>query len=256
MILDISDPINPKQVGMWDVTYLHDIVIVPRDGKYIGFGAAIYENTKSESIYVIDVTDPTNPTTLSAFKAHWNWTHNAWPTVDGKYLYVTHEEVGAPITIWNTADLHNIFQVGELFVVANNKGAVAHNVHVRDNRLWISYYSQGSIVYDITVPDKPVLIGQYDTSPGIPFGMDGTWGQYPYSNTKNSYASDMSNGLFILKLNEAPAHIGPQGIQGDSYKVHFTAFIVISTLIQVALIVVVGVLWFKLRRAAHAYSKV
>jgi len=255
IIMDVSDPVNPIKKGSWDEAYVHDIVIHPRDGKYIAYAAAIYAQTGLHpGLYIIDVTDPSNPVTLHSYFAHYNMTHNCWPTDDGQYLYVTHEEIGTPITIWSISNLSDVHQVGELFIAPDNHNIVAHNVHVRGNFLWVSYYSQGSVVYDITDRVKPVLVGHYDTSPDIPFGMDGTWGIYPYANSHNAYATDMSNGLFVLKLKqESTGAEGPKGDKGDKGSAgstiheNLTAFAVVFAIVQVLVIGAIVVLFLKLR---------
>jgi choice-of-anchor B domain-containing protein len=238
LILDLTEPTQPKKVGEWNETYIHDIVIQYRDGKWIGYGAAIYSIAGvTPGLYIIDVTDPTNPVTLHSFMAHYNWTHNCWPTDDGKYLYVTHENVHDPITIWNIENISDIYQVSELNIVPDNLNVVAHNVLVRGDRLWISYYSMGTAVYDITDRVNPKLIGLYDTAPDKPNGMDGTWGVYPYANSYNVYSTDMSNGLYVLKLNSRMAYVGPQGPQGPKGDTgvdatDYTKFIIASSIIH------------------------
>jgi len=251
LILDITNNLQPTQAGVWNETYIHDIVIQPRNGRWIGYAAAIYSVVGvTPGLYIIDVTDPTNPVTLYRYYAHYNWTHNCWPTGDGKYLYVTHEDVDAPITIWNIEDLSNVYQVNELNIVPDNLDVVAHNVHVRGNRLWISYYSMGSAVYDITDPVNPVLIGLYDTAPDKPIGMDGTWGIYPFANSYNVYATDMSNGLYVLKLNSQAANVGPQGPKGSLGDV--MGFIVASSIFHGLTLIVIIILLFRVFRSPSA----
>jgi len=185
--------------------------------------------------------------TLYKYFANYNWTHNCWPTDDGKYLYVTHENVHDPITIWNIENLAKAEQVGVLNIVPDNLNVVAHNVLVRGNRLWISYYSMGSAVYDITDPVRPVLIGLYDTAPDKPVGMDGTWGIYPYANSKYVYSTDMSNGLYVLNLNShVTPEVGPKGDQGDAGAgEHFMTFIIVSSIVHGISLVIVVILLAK-----------
>jgi len=236
VVLDLADRLNPVQIGQWNETYIHDIVIQYREDekKYIGYAAAIYSIAgQQKGVYIIDVTDPSNPVTLASYMASYNYTHNSWPTDDGKFLYVTHETENAPVTIWNITDLYNVKEIGAIFITPENKNILAHNVLVRGNRLWISYYAMGSAVYDITDPVNPVLIGIYDTSPDISSGMGGTWGIYPYADNYMVYASDMSNGMYVLNLTSTPLPPVPE----DKLLPGVLAFIILSAIIHAATII-------------------
>jgi len=205
-IFDISNQLNPVPIFKWDVTYIHDVVVQQRtDGRYVAYGSAIFANTSVPSLYILDVTDPTNVTIISAWNSRYRLTHNAWPTTDGKYLYTTHEQNGLPITVWDTSNLDAVVETTDLYLTPGNNQIAAHNVHVNGTRLWISYYSQGTVVYDVggSAAGNPEFIAQYATFPQFPQnigGLQGDWGVYPYSSSGNVYASDITNGLYVLKL--------------------------------------------------------
>jgi len=248
LVLDITDRLNPKQISQWNETYIHDIVIQRRGNRTIAYGAAIYALAPTQpGLYIIDVTDKTKPITIGRYNCSYNYTHNSWPTDDGNFLYVSHETEEAPITIWNITDLDNVKEVGEIFIVPNNTNIVAHNVFVKGNLLWISYYAMGSAVYDITDPVHPVLIGLYDTSPDITTGMGGTWGIYPYTKSSAIYASDMSNGLFVLNLTATPLPTSPKE---KDLTTSVIIFIIISVIIHVATIT--GLILFARRVLPYA----
>ncbi|MDP2434257.1 MAG: hypothetical protein Q8P67_00770 [archaeon] len=84
-----------------------------------------------------------------------------------------------PISIWDTSDLDNIHEVSALWLTDQNEDISAHNVHIRGDRLFISFYSMGTIVFDISSPLKPVLLAQFDTFPQNwqnQGGLQGNWG--------------------------------------------------------------------------------
>jgi len=251
VILDLHDRLSPVKAGHWNETYIHDIVIQYRENKYIGYAAAIYSRAGvNEGLYIIDVTNVSNPVTIGKYMAKYNYTHNSWPTDDGKFLYVTHETANAPISIWNITDLYAVQEIGALFITPNNEGILAHNVFVRGNRLWISYYAMGSAVYDITDPINPILIGLYDTSPDISSGMGGTWGIYPYANSYYAYASDMSNGLYVLNLTSSPA--APKIPEVKDLTTPVIIFIVVSSIIHAVTIL----LLFAFKSGGPRYSNI
>jgi choice-of-anchor B domain-containing protein len=253
VILDLTDRLAPTVAGVWDTTYIHDIVVQFREvspnnntWKFVGYAAAIYSIAgKTPGLYFIDVSDPANPVTLASYNTSYNYTHNCWPTDDGTFLYVTHEQVNSPITIWNITDIYHAVEVGKLFITPENDNIVAHNVHVRGNRLWISYYAIGTAVYDITDPVNPILYGVYDTSPDIKSGMGGTWGVYPYAENYLVYASDMSNGMFVLNLTTTPVNVGPRGPAGPEITGGVLAFFIISAIVHAISIIAIFLLVFR-----------
>ena len=211
-IFDLSDPVRPRRIAEWDDVYLHDVMVQYRasERKYLLYGAAIYQQAGDEALFVFDVTDPTNPVRIGkAGRSTWPMMHNVWPTTDSEYLYVTHEGNNQPITIWDAKDPADLKELGPLWLTEGNDDISAHNVHVRGDRLFISYYSMGTVVYDISKPAKPRLLGQYDTYPQNwqnRGGLSGNWGVYPYAASRLPdgeyyvYSNDMANGLFVTQL--------------------------------------------------------
>ena len=74
-----------------------------------------------------------------------------------------------------------------------------HNVYVRPatNLVIMSYYVDGTRILDITDPEKPVLVGFFDTS-NLMGLYDGNWGTYAYLPSGHIISSDRQNGLFIF----------------------------------------------------------
>ena len=200
MIFDISNPIQPELIAEFNTTYIHDIEVVDRgEGLIVLYGCAIYDG----DLYVINVSDPRNTPNLNNQVISVTETiaspHNTAQTEDGSYLYITHEEFSFPVTIWDSSDLTNLVQVSN-FSVNAEEGTSPHNAMVKGYELWMSYYSEGVLVYDITNPITPALLGQKDTST-YTSGFHGVWGIFPYTNTDNvAYASDIETGLWILNL--------------------------------------------------------
>ena len=97
--------------------------------------------------------------------------------------------------IWDIQDLDNINLSGE-YLGENN---LAHNVHVKDDFLYLSHYTTGIKIIDIFNPEDPIEVAAYDTYPQNDFnGFFGCWGAYPFTDNGYVYASDMQNGLYIL----------------------------------------------------------
>ncbi len=78
------------------------------------------------------------------------------------------------------------------------RGVIPHNVHVLNDYLIISYYTDGCIIVDASRPDNLIQVGNYDTYPGPDGDYNGSWGAYPFLPSGNILMSDRQNGLFVL----------------------------------------------------------
>eukprot|EP01094_Clydonella_sp_ATCC50884_P021289 TRINITY_DN4664_c1_g1_i2.p1 TRINITY_DN4664_c1_g1~~TRINITY_DN4664_c1_g1_i2.p1 ORF type:complete len:585 (+),score=167.34 TRINITY_DN4664_c1_g1_i2:189-1943(+) len=207
MAFSLEDPKNPSLIGLFNDTYIHDVEVETRsDGTHVLYGCGIYDKI----VYVFDVTDPHGDFAekiITSFETI-EWPHNSAATLDDRFLYVTHEEVEYPITVWNVEDLNNIYYVSNVSFGADH-GTIPHNAFIDGTRLWMSYYSEGVLVFDTAAdPAHPPIIGHADTSPQYDSGFHGVWGVYVLGygyNEKESnwaYASDIEEGFFVLQLTE------------------------------------------------------
>ena len=79
----------------------------------------------------------------------------------------------------------------------------SHNVVVEDNKAYISWYTDGVLVVDVSDPYNPVETARYHRS-GAEFeaengGIQDIWGIYKVENSPWIYASERNGGLTILK---------------------------------------------------------
>ena len=191
IILSLEDPAYPEQVGIWNEEYLHDICF---DGDIL-YGCGIYTST----MFAIDISEPQNPQTIN----YWDnvpSAHACWPTEDGQYLLTASETSSGHIMIWDVNDLYNVNLVSE-WLPEGAEWESAHNVFVRDNYAYMSYYKYGLQIIDITDPYVPTLAGYYDTYPSDEGGLyNGAWGTYPFQQSCNLYISDRESGLFVVSF--------------------------------------------------------
>ncbi|MBK7380050.1 MAG: T9SS type A sorting domain-containing protein [Ignavibacteriales bacterium] len=73
-----------------------------------------------------------------------------------------------------------------------------HNLFIKGNYAYISYYKQGLVVLDITDPTNPFMAGWYDTYTPTTGTYNGAWGCYPYLPSGNILISDINSGLWVL----------------------------------------------------------
>ena len=117
-------------------------------------------------------------------------------------MVTTEETENKTIKIWDISNLNDINLLGE-YLGENN---LAHNVHIKDNLVYISHYTTGLKIIDIFDPTYPVEVAAYDTYPqNDSGGYYGCWGAYPFTENGYIYASDMQNGLYAFNFDEINA---------------------------------------------------
>jgi len=192
IILELSDPENPTELGRWEETYIHDIY-VKNDTAY---ACDIYNG----SLAIIDVSDKTNPTTMLVHNYSNYGCHAVWVTDDSKYAVTGDEESGGYVYIFDIQDFDNINMVATWYPdepEVQNKSV--HNVLIKDDLLYVSYYVYGTRIVDISDPYNPTEVGYYDWYPGQNGLYSGNWGTYPFTGNGLIYSTDFSgNGLFVM----------------------------------------------------------
>jgi choice-of-anchor B domain-containing protein len=192
-ILDIhTDPMNPILVGQFDNWYCHDGV-VQNDTMYLGH---IYDGFFS----IVDVTDKSNPVLLGTKTTPSHFTHNVWPTTNGKYAFTTDEVMNAYVASYDISDPSNIVELDKV-QSSPGKKIVPHNTHFLNDFIVTSYYSDGVVIHDVTYPYNMIEVGNYDTHPLQNSNYDGCWGAYPYLPSGIVLATDREYGLFVLGAN-------------------------------------------------------
>ena len=170
------------------------------------YGAAntLYVAFLDGGLAVYDITDASDPQLRGTVQYEGNFTHNVWPAQGGDYVFTTDEVVGGKLRVWDVRDVTNIAMVAEY---GRNDEAIIHNVEVVADRAYVSYYTEGIVVLDVSDPTAPTEIAAYDMVdgpdqiPGEPFsGLRGAWGIEPAPPL--IYVSDTTSGLWVFRLNK------------------------------------------------------
>lgn len=186
-ILDLSDPVHPVDVGAYTNRYVHDV--------FVRNDVAYCSTINDGGLTFVNVHDKANPDE-TGFRGYGGaHTHSAWTTEDGQYLLTTDETGGGHVRIWDLSA--GTIQVAEWLAHPN---ASVHNVFVKGDTAYASYYTEGLRVLDISDPRSPMQVAFYDTWPGVSGGFNGNWGVYPFAASGNIYLSDMTSGLFVVRL--------------------------------------------------------
>jgi hypothetical protein len=201
---DVSDPADPAFLWYWTPPKgggVHDQAVI--DGTlYVAFWSGFA---------VIDVSVPTDPVDLVVHEyGPESACHNVWPSADGSHVFTTDEMNGGHLKVWDISDPDAVALVSEWYTDAEH---IIHNVHVRDEFAFISYYVDGLVVLDVSDPTEPFEVGSYDTydepkddepkkkgeggehgSPAMLYA--GAWGVWPYGD--HLAVGDMTRGLIVL----------------------------------------------------------
>lgn len=191
-IFDLNqDPVNPQLVWLDGAAGGHDAFVI--SDILFNFGGQ-----RGADIY--DVTDRAGPRLLSSIRDPTiGYYHSGSVSRDGTHLFVCDEfaEGGAAdVSIWDIRDMSHPVRVGSI----TDSTATIHNLYVVGDLAFISHYSAGFRVFDVSDPTQPVATYEYDTSPDVGDGFVGAWGVYPFTPSGHVYVSDMGTGLHVFSV--------------------------------------------------------
>ncbi len=194
-VLSLVNPEAPSEVGLWpstgynDANYVHDCVPV---GNRI-FASSVYAGTER----VLDFTNPAAITEIASWTyPNAFYTHNAWPDSSGNYLYVTDEQNGQTLRVF---DISSLGSPDIAYELTSNPNSIVHNAHVKGHELYLANYTEGTRVLDISDPAHPAEFAFSDSYPGPSGGYSGVWGVYPYFPSGTVISSDMQTGLYVYR---------------------------------------------------------
>ncbi|MEM9848209.1 MAG: choice-of-anchor B family protein [Bacteroidota bacterium] len=187
-----TDPNNPIYIGKADARYSHDVYV--RD--QMMYSSDIFAGVLS----ITDLSDLDEPRLMATQRTPFTFTHNAWLSDDSQTIFTTDERSNAPVAAYDISDLDNIQLLDEFRPQATlNTGVIPHNVHVLNDFLVISHYSDGLVVVDAARPHNLVEVANYDTFTGDGTGFSGAWGATPFLPSGLVLVSDRSSGLFVIE---------------------------------------------------------
>ena len=193
--------------------YSHDassmVVTDPRkDSQCVATGPVceILFDFNENDFQIWDKTQNSTPTRLSTTTyPEAEYVHSGWYTED-KQVLVVHDELDEQNRSLNTSV--RFFELSDLRVPTllstwvGTTAAIDHNGFVRGNRYYMSHYTRGMTVLDISDSANPQTIGHFDTfPPNDNNGFNGAWGIYPYLPSGNLLVSDIVGGLYVLRDN-------------------------------------------------------
>jgi len=126
--------------------------------------------------------------------------HSGWWVAE-KDVYVFADEThGSPLKVVDASDVTDL-QVLSLLSSETADNAIAHNLMMRDDLVFVSYYHDGLQVFDVSDPAAPNKVAWYDTYlPDHHNGFAGAWGVHSALPSGRVLISDVQSGLFVLTL--------------------------------------------------------
>jgi len=141
LVLDISDPVNPKPVGTLAGSYWISHLAVSGTRAYA---------TGSAGLQILDLSDPTHPSLLGGSTN----VGSAWNGLAGSGNYVYGAAGGSGVQVVDISDPANPLLVG------GNSAAVANDLVISGNHVFVAGGPEGLQVFDLaltTPPTPPVL---------------------------------------------------------------------------------------------------
>ncbi len=195
MILDVhTTPGQPVYLGTTPVNYSHDCY---------ARGDTLYTADLYAGIFSIyDVSDKANPLFLGSNPTNFSFTHNLWLSDNGQILYTTDEKPNAPVGAYDVSNPANVVELDQFKPLQTlGQGVIPHNVHVWEDYLIVSYYTDGLILVDGSRPGNLIEVGNFDTYLSGTTGFNGSWGAYPYLPSGLILVSDINSGLYVFQPN-------------------------------------------------------
>ena len=194
-IYSLADPEHPAELATYH-EYVHDFHV--RGTR--GYASLIYDGQMA----VLDLTNPSNPVEITRWETPNLFTHSAWTSEDGRYLYVC-DETDGPNSL-SVYDITDIMNPRLTYLHEELADDIPHNPRVKGNILYLAHYTAGVRLWDISNPAWPVEFGWYDTHPGPSGGFSGVWELAPYYPSGIFAASDIYTGLYVFR--GAPKNYG------------------------------------------------
>lgn len=193
------DPENPTKLGAINLPggYVHDI--------FVKDNLAFCSHGNS-GLQIYDVTNPIAPQAKASINTG-AYNHSSWALENDSLLIFAQEvPTGLPLGIINYTEYEdNNIEVIQSFkaplLAPSHTNNTPHNPYMVGNYAVVSHYEDGVMLFDLSDPFQPERVAYYDTYPSNQSytGYKGCWGVYPFLPSGNILASDISNGLFVLK---------------------------------------------------------
>ncbi|MBN1329101.1 MAG: hypothetical protein JXA54_06470 [Candidatus Heimdallarchaeota archaeon] len=188
VIINISDPTQPKEVSCYKTSLCAYDVVVAGDYAFIANGMA-----SGYALVILDVSDPQQPIEVSHYE------DNIYPempgfgvSVNGSYAYLG--TFGYGLFILNISDIYHPIKLSQFYGGTESMGDWSDET-VKDIFIYGKYIFEaagpnGVYILDVSNPTNPVLIGGRNLH--LVFGI--------YLFEKYLYLLDLFDGLLVFEI--------------------------------------------------------
>lgn len=192
VVLDVTTPSSPVELmtiaSQSPISLIHDVAVV--NGK-------LYVSWLSGGFEIYDLANPASPTLDLSHLVPTSLIHNTWP-LGGNYVATTDEVSGGYLRVWDISNPNAVVQVSEWRA---HGVAVMHNLYLVGTYAFVTNYTEGLRIVDLSDPTSPQEAGFYDTFAGVnPFTF-GAWGVH--ASADRLYVADFNTGLYVLDFTPA-----------------------------------------------------
>jgi len=178
----------PELVGTYNDNYVHDVYAKEN----------ILYTSEGDRMAIIDASDK-NSLKILGTQQTYGYTHNSWLSENEQILFTTDETSGTWVVAWDVSSPADIMELSKAQSTIGGT-VIPHNAIWLNNYLVTSFYTDGVVIFDATNPKALVKVAQVDTAPQFSGdGFNGCWGVYPFLPSGNILATDIEEGLYILK---------------------------------------------------------
>ena len=215
-IVDISTPSIPSKsacvsdpnTGRNGTGYSHDVQCVIYNGPDTAYvGKEICFGSNETNVWIADLStksdDSSGGKTIGLGSYDNYYTHQGWLTEDHKYFIVNDEldennnaYNNTRTLIWNVEDLSNPVVETTYF---GPTPSIDHNNYIIGDKVYMSHYTSGLRVLDISNISSPTESAFFDVYPANNnTSFDGTWSNYPYYPSGVIAVTGIDEGLFVV----------------------------------------------------------
>jgi choice-of-anchor B domain-containing protein len=199
-ILSIDTPEKPRFLATLETVEMsvfpnvHEMY-VRNDTGYLSCGYA--------GLYFVDLRDLSAQHLIGSITTYSKngYNHSSWLDRSGKFIAFTDEQpFGLDAKIFDISDMGNPRFVS---FFNSHPTATPHNAYWVNDLIIASAYHDGVQVWNVRDPYQPIHAAWYDTHPVDPEQWNsyrGCWGVYPYLPSRRLIASDLTSGIFLLKV--------------------------------------------------------
>lgn len=212
-MVDIRTPLTPTFAGCISTDgYTHEAQALVYDGpdaQYVGREILVmYQGQGSAQtggqVSFFDVTNKAAPVRISTVAyPNAGYSHQGWFTPDRRHILVNDEfdqsAPGSRTIVLNVADLNN---PGFAFNYNSAKRTYAHNLYVVGRYAYMSNYTSGLRIVDVQnmTAGGFAEVASFDTyQQNDGYSYNGQWMNYPFFASGTIVATDIQNGLFVLR---------------------------------------------------------